>query len=271
MVAVITVRISLCLTLIRLKDTPAWTRGLYYFMGANTIVLLGLILTSVFRCQPVRAAFDLSVTGASCFDSTISLALVYTTNGNSGFVLIVNISLTAVVGVLFLSDLFFAFAPLTFLHRLRRPLRERIFIGAIMAIGLLAIATSIAKLYLLYQFWFLIAPGSENYNFVNFLIPTWCEVFITIIGATVPCLTSLLIIWIRKCGFMREQQSNVWGLGGRIDLTDVDVKESADKSTRQSEAKVQEIDMESQREGQSSSIGSEPTVVAEGSRNSSTR
>jgi hypothetical protein len=133
--------------------------------------------------------------------------------------------------VLFLSDLFFAFVPLTFIHRLRRPLCERVFIGAVLTIGLFAVATSIAKLYLLYQFWYRVDPKNDNYKSIDFLVPTWMEVYVSIIGATVPCLASLLMTWMRKCGFMGKQTSNIWGLGGRIDLADVDIVGSADKST----------------------------------------
>jgi hypothetical protein len=147
-------------------------------------------------------------------------------------------------GTLFSSDLFFAFVPLTFVYRLHRPLRERILISIMMAIGLLAIITSTVKLYLLYQFWFRIDPTSYNYNFVNFLIPTWVEVFITIIGATVPCLNSLLMTWMRKCGFMAEQSSNVWGHNGRINLTDTDVTdvtESTEGSSSGDGREIQEV------------------------------
>jgi hypothetical protein len=82
MVSVIAVRNSLCLTLIRLKHTRAWTRGLYCFMAINTIVLLGVIVPSLFRCRPVGAAFELDVKDAICFNKTQSIALVFSTNGN---------------------------------------------------------------------------------------------------------------------------------------------------------------------------------------------
>jgi hypothetical protein len=82
MVSVIAVRISLCLTLIRLKNTRAWTRGLYCFLILNTLVLLGLVLPSLFRCRPIRAAFDLSITGATCFSDTQAIAFIFSTNGN---------------------------------------------------------------------------------------------------------------------------------------------------------------------------------------------
>jgi hypothetical protein len=81
MVAVIAVRISLCLTLIRVKTSPTWTRSLYYFMIFNTIILLALILPSTLRCNPPKAVFDHSVHGARCFSNKISIGLVYGTNG----------------------------------------------------------------------------------------------------------------------------------------------------------------------------------------------
>jgi hypothetical protein len=180
---------------------------------------------------------------------------------------ILGISLTTLVGVLFLSDLFFALIPLTFLHRLRRPLQERIFIGALMAVGLLAVATSIAKLYLLYKFWFRSDSTSYNYNYVNFLLPTHVEIFITIIGATIPSLNSLMIRRLRKCGFMGEQRNNVWGLGGRVNLVDVDVRESVGEHTSQSRAEVQKVDVKGQKKRRFSSIGSEATVVEEDKSN----
>jgi hypothetical protein len=100
-----------------------------------------------------------------------------------------------------------------------------------MAMGLLAIVTSVIKLYLLYDFWFHVDPGSYNYNYVKFLIPTWIELFITIIGATVPALNALLMRCMRNCGLLPERRGLMWGLGGRVDLADVDLTQSADKST----------------------------------------
>jgi hypothetical protein len=81
MVAIIAVRISLSLTLIRLKKTRAWTRGLYCFMAVDTVIIAALVLASLLRCRPFRAAYDDSVQNAHCFSATTSLALVYTTNG----------------------------------------------------------------------------------------------------------------------------------------------------------------------------------------------
>jgi hypothetical protein len=100
-----------------------------------------------------------------------------------------------------------------------------------MGIGLLAIVTSVLKLYLLYFFWFHVDKAADNYSYVKFLIPTWIELFITIIGATVPCLNSLLISWMRRYGMMPKQENGVWGLHGRINLEDVAVMPSTDKST----------------------------------------
>ena len=84
----------------------------------------------------------------------------------------------------------FSLVPLTFITKLRRPLRERIVISFLMAMGIMATGAAICKVVLAKAF-----AGAVRQDFLyyvaDYVLLAWVEVYLSIIAVCVPTLKSL--------------------------------------------------------------------------------
>ncbi|KAF2266118.1 hypothetical protein CC78DRAFT_559561 [Lojkania enalia] len=165
------IKISVALMLLRLETEKLWRRLLW----ANIVVqlLLGTYntLSQLLQCIPLKGAWDLlGVVDAKCWSKTAI-------RDNLICISVVNI----------ITDFIFALIPISFLRKVQRPLRERVIIGILMALGLFAGAASIVKLVKALQFGRTDDPTLEGIE-----IGMWSciEEQVGFIAACVPCLRS---------------------------------------------------------------------------------
>jgi hypothetical protein len=124
------VKISIACMLLRFSQGKRW-RLLLYFMVALNIVLIGYSgIFGLFRCIPYRTIWDFrgEVKVKKCFTQEVSVASQYVAAA-------CNVS----------TDVVFSLVPRTFLGKIRRPLREKVVIGGLMALGLIASGFSLAR------------------------------------------------------------------------------------------------------------------------------
>ncbi|KAI6374822.1 hypothetical protein MCOR25_003084 [Pyricularia grisea] len=163
------IKASIGLTLLQIQN-QRWFQILIWSNIAASVAYgfgnMGFILLS---CRPLQAAWGdfADPTKAQCLPSTYIRKAALT---------------GAVVSVV--TDLMLSLAPISFLWTLKRPLRERIVLGCLMSLGLLAAMSSVAKNLIIADF------GKENVDVwaMNISISTWtaCEMLLGIIAACTP-------------------------------------------------------------------------------------
>ncbi|KAM7186699.1 hypothetical protein V8F33_011686 [Rhypophila sp. PSN 637] len=163
------IKVSIGLTLLRI-DTSLFFR---IFVWGNIALAasygFGNLWFILFSCQPLSAAWGdfADPESATCLPpSAIKIASV------TG----------AVVSVT--TDVFLSLAPIQFLWNLKRPLRERIVLGCLMAMGLFAGISSIIKNLIIADFG---KPGLDAWA-MNISISTWTslEMLLGVIAACTP-------------------------------------------------------------------------------------
>ncbi|KAF2399305.1 hypothetical protein EJ06DRAFT_522802 [Trichodelitschia bisporula] len=168
------VKISVCLMLLRIKRERMWQRGLLGLIGVLLVIAVAGMVSQLLQCRPLRANWNiyLKLEGGHCWDNSVLETVTYV--------------LSALFGT---TDLVCAFLPLFFIRQLNRPLREKIVLALLMALGLLAAACSIVKAVLLKK---LLNSADPLWDGEAIGIWTYSEVYIGIIAANIPCLRSLL-------------------------------------------------------------------------------
>ncbi|KAK4183836.1 hypothetical protein QBC35DRAFT_83264 [Podospora australis] len=124
------IKISIALTLLRIRGNErGWRIFLYTIMGVQAVYGVGnTIFDLAIACQPLAAAWDIFIPGGKCVPVEVM-------RGVSNLGSSINIT----------TDVLLSLAPATFLRKLNRPLRERIFVCVLMGMGLFASVSSIVK------------------------------------------------------------------------------------------------------------------------------
>jgi hypothetical protein len=122
------IKISVALTLLRIPVNRLWTVFLHTVASLQVAYFIGNSVYTFFACRPLAAIWDFSIADAICLGPASSRIA---SNVGSG----INIT----------TDLTLSLAPIVVLWNMRRPLRERILVCALMATGLFASAASIVK------------------------------------------------------------------------------------------------------------------------------
>ncbi|KAF2246217.1 hypothetical protein BU26DRAFT_402018, partial [Trematosphaeria pertusa] len=169
------VKLSVALLLLRLKRTRPW-RLFLYFLITLTIVA-GLVQTAFqfLQCRPFSVYWDPGVfrkQKVTCFKRAVI-------NGN-----IVTFSAIQ-VGL----DIVFSFIPITFIRKLNRPRREKIFMCVLMGLGLFASCAAIIRTMTLQGFY-----TSRDIFRTNVTIALWAvlEQQFALIAATIPTLKAFM-------------------------------------------------------------------------------
>lgn len=124
------IKISIALTLLRIQGKErGWRIFLYTIMGIQAVYGIGNTLFNlVIACRPLEAAWNPFLPGGKCVSFEVM-------RGVSNLGSSINIT----------TDVLLSLAPATFLRKLNRPLRERIFVCVLMGMGLFASVSSIVK------------------------------------------------------------------------------------------------------------------------------
>ncbi|KAL1843964.1 hypothetical protein VTJ49DRAFT_6368 [Mycothermus thermophilus] len=180
------IKLSVALTLLRIRgEHRGWKIFLYTVMAVQVAYGIGNALFNlVIACQPLEAAWNYALlfepgTTARCV-SYETMRMV-SNLGSS-----VNIA----------TDVLLSLAPATFLRRLNRPLRERIFVCVLMGMGLMASAASVAKTVVVQGWGDFSSPPDEGDDWwaTGVTICTWTvlEQQLGLLAACVPALKGVL-------------------------------------------------------------------------------
>jgi hypothetical protein len=185
------VKTSIALMLLRLLQTKIWKRFLYAIVVVQTVTAVYLTIMHATRCMPLAALWDPMITNKRCWNQEAF-----------------RISLTIASVIVIATDVICALIPLTFLRKMSRPVRDRIVIGILLALGLVASAASIAKTVVIQHF-----GKDEDVDPISngLAIALWAAVEeqLALIAACIPCLKAPLQRLLVRLNFTSAKETRV--------------------------------------------------------------
>jgi hypothetical protein len=211
------IKISLSFMLLRLRDTRPWRTGLYTLMISQLVVAVTLLLLDLFRCQPIRAAWDFSIPRDRCIKYFNVKTSIYISSSES---LHFNISIgerdcrhLRQAAYFLATDIIYSCLPIVIISKLQRPLLERILICFLMALGFFAAAAIIPKIIKTKKYGFL---SDATFLSSDILLWTLLEVYIGVIAACIPTLRRPLESALRGMGLLPNCDAETKNLEFRI-------------------------------------------------------
>ncbi|KAJ4305795.1 hypothetical protein N0V90_001327 [Kalmusia sp. IMI 367209] len=183
---------SIALMLLRLETNIHLRRFLWANMTLQVVLALYNMIAQLLQCFPLHKVWDLlGVVPGRCWSAEA-----------------VKINLICQSAIIVATDLIFALMPISFLRKVQRPIRERVVIGGLMALGVLASAASIAKMQASLR---LTSVGDATA--VGIQVGMWSaiEELIAFICACVPCLRSPFQRALRYLGIISTQKTTYAG------------------------------------------------------------
>ncbi|KAM5349867.1 hypothetical protein ACJ41O_006372 [Fusarium nematophilum] len=184
-IAMTFIKCSIAMMMLRIQPNVLWWRIFCYFiMAILTAYGVGNTFFILLQCRPLEAAWNPAiltvVEGASCLPVT---GIHIASNTGSG----VNIS----------TDIMLSLAPTVFLWKLKRPLREKMLVGALMGLGMFASVASIVKTTLVKEF----GVAKDGWALTN-AIATWTalEQLLAMIASSAPFLKPLVQSALHRMG-----------------------------------------------------------------------
>lgn len=221
------IKISVLLMLRRVQTDKLWRRFSWVLMGVIIIITVYSMAASLTHCIPLYKAWDLlgAVKGGKCWPDKAARAHLF-----------------AVAAISFITDVIVALLPITFLRKVQRPIRERIIIGALMALGVFAGVASIIKIVISTRF-----GKTADLDLEGVQMSMWSlvEQLVGFIAACIPCLRSpfqrLLEYFGLASSHAKSRYGGDYGRGyGQVYANPSAVK-SAFKSTAQSGMKMKNM------------------------------
>jgi len=176
------IKISVAIMLLRLEPAKNMRYFLYFMIGIQIATAIYNTTIQAIQCFPFEAAWDILglIADAECLSrTTIGMHQI----------IIASVNIT--------TDVVFALLPISFLRKVQRPLRERIIIGILMALGLFASVASIMKAVAAASFGKTDDPNAEGITMGAW---TLIEEQVAFIAACVPCLRALFQQFMVKIG-----------------------------------------------------------------------
>ncbi|KAF2712694.1 hypothetical protein K504DRAFT_464756 [Pleomassaria siparia CBS 279.74] len=178
------IKISVALMLLRLEQELPWRRFLWSMIALQATVGVYNTLAQVMQCIPLHAVWDLlGQTPAKCWSPSA---------------LRINIICVSTINVA--TDFVFALLPISFLRKVNRPLRERIVIGVLMALGILTGGASIMKMVVSVTF---DRTGDRDAEGIQIGMWSCIEELTGFIAACIPCLRSPFQRALEHFGFVQ--------------------------------------------------------------------
>lgn len=165
------IKISILLMLLQLQVDTWWRRFCWTLMAFIMIVTIYNMCAQLTQCIPLRKTWDLlGVVPGKCWSSKSIRA-----------------NLFAVAVFNFTTDFIVAMLPITFLRKMQRPLKDRLIIGVLMALGVFTGVASILKMVFAARFG---ETGDLNLDGVHVGMWSLLEMLIGFIAACLPYLRS---------------------------------------------------------------------------------
>ena len=183
---------SIALMLLRLETNLALRKFLWGNIILQVVLAFYNMLAQLLQCFPLRKVWDLlGVVPGRCWSPEA-----------------IKINLICQSSIIIITDLIFAIMPINFLRKVQRPVRERVVIGCLMGLGILASAASIAKMQASLK---LSQVGDATT--VGIQVGMWSAVeeLIAFICACIPCLRSPFQRLLKSVGFMSTTRKSSFG------------------------------------------------------------
>ena len=180
---------SIAVMLLRLQRTSGWKKFLYGIIAVQIVTAMYLTVMHTTRCVPLTGLWNPLITEKRCWS-------------DQAF----RISLTVTSVIVIVTDVIYALIPLSFLRGMKRPVRDRIVIGVLLSLGLVATAASIAKAITVQG----VGKGGNTSPLSQGLaIALWASVEeqLAIIAACIPCLKSLFHRLLFRFGLLTAKES----------------------------------------------------------------
>ncbi|KAI4706641.1 hypothetical protein J4E89_008708 [Alternaria sp. Ai002NY15] len=178
------VRLSVACSLLRFGTERLWRWPLYFIMGLQTTISWSYFVIQFAQCTPVSSNWDTGIS-SKCWD--LGPIVIY------GWV---------IAGIYIAMDLTLSLMPIRLIRTLNRSQSEKILIGFLMALGLLATAINCAKMTTFTTF------GQGDVMQATIVPSLWAklEEEIGIIASSLPWLKSPAENWLKKMGILKEHQ-----------------------------------------------------------------
>ena len=179
------IKVSIALTLLRIQGKErGWRIFLYTIIAVQSIYGIGnMLFNTVIACRPLESAWNPFMPGAWCVSADVM-------RGVSNLGSSINIT----------TDVLLSLAPATFLRKLNRPLRERIFVCVLMGMGLFASVSSIVKTVIVKDWGDPNAPVDDFWA-MGVSICTW-TVLEQMLGVLAACVPAMKGIFQKALGAM---------------------------------------------------------------------
>ncbi|KAF2265526.1 hypothetical protein CC78DRAFT_532411 [Lojkania enalia] len=187
------IKLSIAAMLLRVEQGKNWRR----FLWAMVIILIAVAIyntvSNALKCVPYKANWDvLRLVKARCWSNDAIRA-----------------NLITVCSFNIATDVVFALMPITFLRKVQRPLRERIVIGVLLGLGVLASVCSINKAIAAATFG---RTNDGRKEGVQIGMWTGLEQQVGFIAACIPCLRSPFQKFLQYFGLMTTKPAT-YGAG----------------------------------------------------------
>jgi hypothetical protein len=185
--AITLIKTSTALTLIRIQPNLFWWKVfLWTIISIMSIYGVGNVFFVLLQCRPLEAAWNPAILREVDGGCLPILGIHIMSNLGSA----INIG----------SDVLLSLAPIMFLWKLKRPLRENILVGVLMALGMFASIASIFKTIVVTKYG---DPTVDTWALNNSLA-TWTAVeqLVAMIAASAPFLKPLLQPVFQRLGLM---------------------------------------------------------------------
>jgi hypothetical protein len=196
------VKCSVALLLLRLRPTRRWSYFLYTTMAILLVTVLAQTLLQFLQCRPFSVFWDPSAAKTPAGVKCLPLRVI---NG----------TIIAHNSVHVTTDLILSFIPITFIRKLNRPRREKIFLAALMSMGLFASLFAILRTVTLRNF-------TRDDFFRGQVMPAlWgtLELEVALIAATVPTLRNFVQrVLVRLGSYFYDEQSETKVRGRLVEL-----------------------------------------------------
>jgi hypothetical protein len=181
------VKISIATMLLRFQQSQPWKYVIYVMISFNIVLVLFTGVGNLFQCIPYQASWDFKneYPNKKCWSPQLNVISMYVASS-------CNIT----------SDVVFSLMPLTFLGKIRRPMKEKIVIGILMALGLTASTFSAMKAALTNK---LIDHEDRAANVILVGMLSTLEVQTALIAACIPTLRSSCMGLMVRLGLKKPE------------------------------------------------------------------
>jgi hypothetical protein len=176
------VRVSIASSLLRFGQDRWWRWSLFFMIGLQILVSLSWLVIAFGQCTPISANWE-HVPGVKCWNPAHAR--------NYGW---------AIGGVYTIMDLALSLMPIKLIRSLSRSRLEKILIGVLMSLGLLATAINIAKMPQRMK----LGKGDPLQATMLPSLYAKLEELVGIIACSLPCLKSPTEQLLRRLGLIKE-------------------------------------------------------------------